>query len=127
MDVLALGSATWVEAVRVQGLGRDLLEGVDTQPGAAFEAWLLAERRHAAGLSAAVLREAATARLATGSAGEAIDLATKLVAFDEFDEEANALLIRAYVADGAVSRAREHLVATAARFRRSSESNRPRR
>lgn len=117
VDVLALGSATWVEAVRVQGLGRELLEGVDTQPGAAFEAWLLAERRHAAGLSAAVLREAATARLATGSAGEAIDLATKLVAFDEFDEEANALLIRAYVAGGAVSRAREHLVATVARFR----------
>jgi DNA-binding SARP family transcriptional activator len=118
VDVLALGSATWVEAVRVPGLGLELLEGVDTQAGAAFEAWLLAERRHAAGLSAAVLREAATARLATGSAGQAIELATKLVAFDEFDEEANALLIRAYVAIGAGARAREHLDATAARFRR---------
>jgi len=118
VDVLALGSATWVEAVRVPGLGRELLEGVDTQAGAAFEAWLLAERRHAAGLSAAVLREAATARLATGSAEQAIQLATKLVAFDEFDEEANALLIRAYVAMGAVARARDHLDATAARFRR---------
>lgn len=118
VDVLALGSATWVEAVRVPGLGRELLEGVDTQAGAAFEAWLLAERRHAAGLSAAVLREAATARLATGSAGQAIELATKLVAFDEFDEEANALLIRAYVTIGAVARARDHLDATAARFRR---------
>lgn len=118
VDVRALGSATWVEAVRVPGIGRELLEGVDTQAGAAFEAWLLAERRHAGGLSAAVLREAATARLATGSAGQAIELATKLVAFDEFDEEANALLIRAYVADGAGSRAQDHLDATAARFRR---------
>jgi DNA-binding SARP family transcriptional activator len=118
VDVLALGSATWVEAIRVPGLGRELLEGVDIQAGAAFEAWLLAERRHAAGLSAAVLREAATARLATGSAGQAIELATKLVAFDEFDEEANALLIRSYVAIGARARARDHLDATAARFRR---------
>jgi DNA-binding SARP family transcriptional activator len=118
VDVLALGSATWVEAVRVPGLGRELLEGIDTQAGAAFEAWLLAERRHAAGLSAAVLREAAIARLATGSAGEAIELATKLVAFDEFDEEAHALLIRAYVAIGAGARARDHLDATTARFRR---------
>jgi DNA-binding SARP family transcriptional activator len=118
VDVLALGSATWVEAVRVPGLGRELLEGVDPEAGAAFEAWLLAERRHKAGLSAAVLREAATARLATGSAGEAIELATKLVAYDEFDEEANALLIRAYIAIGAGGRARDHLDATAARFRR---------
>jgi len=118
VDVLALGSATWVEAVRVPGLGRELLEGVDTQAGAAFETWLLAERRHVAGLSAAVLREAATARLATGSASQAIDLATKLVAFDEFDEEANALLIRAYVAAGTGVRAQDHLDATAARFRR---------
>jgi DNA-binding SARP family transcriptional activator len=118
VDVLALASATWVEAVRVPGLGRELLEGIDTQAGAAFEAWLLAERRHAAGLSAAVLREAATARLATGSAEQAIELATKLVAFDEFDEEANALLIRAYVAAGAGARAQEYLDSTAARFRR---------
>jgi DNA-binding SARP family transcriptional activator len=118
VDVLALGSATWIEAARVPGLGQELLEGVDTQPGAAFEAWLLAERRHAAGLSAAVLREAATARLATGSAGQAIELATKLVASDEYDEEANALLVRAYVASGAVGRAQEHLDATVARFRR---------
>jgi DNA-binding SARP family transcriptional activator len=118
VDILALGSATWVEASRVPGLGQELLEGVDTQAGAAFEAWLLAERRHAAGLSAAVLREAATARLVAGSPERAIELATKLVAFDEFDEEANALLIRAYVASGAVGRAREHLDATVARFRR---------
>lgn len=118
VDVIALGSATWIEAVHVPGLGRDLLEGMDTQAGVAFEAWLLAERRHAAGLSAAVLREAATARLATGSAREAIELATTLVAFDEFDEEAHALLIRAYVAMGDAARARDHLEATAARFRR---------
>lgn len=118
VDVLVLGSGTWVEAVRVPGLGQELLEGMDSEAGAAFEAWLLAKRRHARSLSSAVLREAATARLATGSAEQAIDLATKLVAFDEFDEEANALLIRAYVASGAADRAQEHLDATVARIRR---------
>jgi len=37
VDVLALGSATWVEAVQVPALGQDLLEGIDVQAGAAFE------------------------------------------------------------------------------------------
>ena len=118
VDVATLASATWVQAVRVPGLGRELLEGVDVQSGAAFEAWLLAERRHIAGLSAAILREAATARLAEGSATQAIDLATKLVSYDEYDEESHALLIRAYVAAGAAAQARQHLDATVTRFRR---------
>jgi DNA-binding SARP family transcriptional activator len=101
VDVLALGSATWLEAVMVPGLGRELLEGIFVQAGAAFDAWLLAERRHVARLSAAVLREAATARLAMGSGEQAVELATKLVALDEFDEEANTLLVHAYLAVGA--------------------------
>jgi DNA-binding SARP family transcriptional activator len=118
VDVHVLSSATWMEAVRVRGLGRELLEGIDVSANAAFETWLLAERRHVTGLSAAVLREAATARLAAGSAREAIDLATKLVAFDEFDEEAHALLARAYVASGAIPEARQHVAAAANRLRR---------
>ena len=109
VDVLALGSATWVEAVQVPALGQDLLEGIDVQAGAAFETWLRAERRHAASVSAAVLREAATARLAMGWPDQALALATRLVALDEFDEEANILMIRTYLAIGAEQRAREHL------------------
>jgi DNA-binding SARP family transcriptional activator/Tfp pilus assembly protein PilF len=118
VDVHALGSASWVEAARVPGLGRELLEGVDIRADAAFEAWLLAERRHVAGLSASVLREAATARLAAGSPEQAVDLATRLVGFDEYDEEAHALLARAYVAAGAVDDARRHIASAAARIRR---------
>lgn len=117
VDVLALGSATWVEAVQVPALGRDLLEGIDVQAGAAFETWLRAERRHAASVSTAVLREAATARLAMGWPDQALALATRLVALDEFDEEANILLIRTYLAIGAEQRAREHLESAAARIR----------
>jgi DNA-binding SARP family transcriptional activator len=118
VDVLTLGSASWVEAAQVPGLGRELLEGVDVRADAAFEAWLLAERRHVAGISASVLREAATARLAGGAANEAVNLATKLVGFDEYDEEAHALLARAYVAAGAIDEARSHVASAAARLRR---------
>ena len=117
VDVHALGSATWVEAVQVAALGQDLLEGIDVQAGAAFETWLRAERRHAASISAAVLREAATARLAMGWPDQALALATRLVALDEFDEEANILMIRTYLAIGAEQRAREHLESAAARIR----------
>jgi len=117
VDVLALGSATWVEAVQVPALGQDLLEGIDVQAGAAFESWLRAERRHAASVSTAVLREAATARLAMGWPDQALALATRLVALDEFDEEANILMIRTYLAIGAEQRAREHLDSAAARIR----------
>jgi tetratricopeptide (TPR) repeat protein len=53
-----------------------------------------------------------------GAADQALELATRLVALDEFDEEAHALLIRAYVAAGSPARAREHLESTVERFRR---------
>lgn len=118
VDVRALASGTWVEAIRLPGLGRELLEGVEPDAGAAFEAWLLAERRHVSGLSAAILREAATARLAAGEAESAIELATRLVAIDEYEEEAHALLIRAHVAAGHGAEARRYLASTLERFRR---------
>lgn len=118
VDVLMLSSGTWVEAIRLPALGRELLDGVDVQASPAFEAWLVAERRHVAGLSSAILREAATARMAAGDARTAIELATKLVGFDEFDEEAHALLIRALVAGGAGDDARTYLATTTEMFRR---------
>ena len=118
VDVSILASGTWVDAIRLRGLGRELLEGVEPDASPAFEAWLLAERRRVAGLSAAILREAANARLAAGDAGAAIDLATRLVAIDEFDEEAQALLIRAHTAAGHGDEARRYLSATLDRFRR---------
>lgn len=118
VDVRTLGSGSWVEAVKVPGLGQELLEGVDAQVGAAYEAWLLAERRHLAGVSAAVLNEAATARLAAGDPNGAVELATRLIAYDEFDEESNALLLRALVASGALDEAQAYLERTVARFRR---------
>ncbi|HUH16675.1 MAG TPA: BTAD domain-containing putative transcriptional regulator, partial [Methylomirabilota bacterium] len=118
VDVRTLVSGTWVEALHLPGLGRELLEGVQPAADAAFEAWLLAERRHFAGVASAMLREAAVARLAGGDARSAVELATRLVVLDEYDEEAHALLIRAHVAAGNVADARRYLTAILDRFRR---------
>ena len=118
IDVRTLVSGTWVEALRIPGLGRELLEGIRPAADAAFEAWLLAERRRYAGDASAMLREAAVARLAASDARGAVELATRLVALDEYDEEAHALLIRAHVADGNLAEARRYLTATLDRLRR---------
>ena len=118
IDVRIVASGTWVEARRLPGLGRELLEGVDPTADAAFEAWLLAERRRHTGIAAAILREAATASLASGDSPSAVELATRLVALDGYDEEAQALLVRAHVASGNVADARRYLSSVMARFRR---------
>ena len=118
VDVRTLVSGTWVEAIHLPGLDRELLEGIQPTADAAFEAWLMAERRRLAGDSAAMLREAGVARLAAGDAPSAVELATRLVALDEYDEEAHALLIRAHVAAGHGADARRYLTTTLARFRR---------
>jgi DNA-binding SARP family transcriptional activator len=116
IDVRVIASGTWVDAVALPGLGREMLEGIQPDASPAFDAWLLAERRRVAGLAAAVLREAATARLAAAESRSAVELATRLVAMDEFDEEAQALLIRAHIAAGNGTEARRYLSATIARF-----------
>jgi len=118
VDARVLSSGTWVDAVRVPGLGRDLLEGVNVAAGAAFETWLLAERRRLSGLSASILREAANARLAAGDARSAIDLGTRLIALDEFDEEAHALLVRALASAGDQAGARRQLASAVEFLRR---------
>jgi len=118
IDVRTLVSGTSVEALHLPGLGQELLEGIQPAADAAFEAWLLAERRRYAGVSSAMLREAAVVRLASGDAPSAVELATRLVALDEYDEEAHALLIRAHVAAGHEPDARRYLKAVLERFRR---------
>lgn len=118
VDVRVLTTGTWVQASQVPGIGRELIEGISVQADPAFEAWLLAERLRLSHLSAAVLREAATARLAAGQAEAAMELATKLVAIDEFDEESQIVLVQAHRAAGGAARAGEYLAATIDRLER---------
>jgi tetratricopeptide (TPR) repeat protein len=68
-------------------------------------------------MSAAVLHEAGNARLGMGSPEQALELASRLVALNEYDEEAHILLTRAYLALGEEERARDHLESATSRIR----------
>jgi len=95
----------------------DLLEGV---PGAGtvFDAWLLVERRRLAGMSEAVLRDAALRALASGAALDAAALASRALALDEFDESAHELLVRCLARAGEAGAARHQANACEVLFRR---------
>src|SRR6266487_204815 len=77
VDVWALASGAWMDASQVPGLGCDLLAGMNFPTSAAFEAWLLSERRHVKASAHAALREAVTASLAAGQTRAAIDMARR--------------------------------------------------
>lgn len=117
VDIRALTAGTWVQALGVPGLGRQLLEGMAFPSSPAFEVWLLAERRHLAGAAENVLREAARAKLAAGDAARAVELASRLVTANSLDEDAQELLIRAYAASGDRAAAERQRDACIALFR----------
>jgi DNA-binding SARP family transcriptional activator len=96
VDVQLVLKGTWMEAVGLPGLGSDLLEGLAIKGAAAFETWLLAQQRHAAAASEAVLHEAALGSMARGSLEAAIGYAVRAAAMSPLDENHQALLIRLY-------------------------------
>lgn len=98
LDVLAQG--TWREGLELPGLGGELLEGQQFSGCPSFEVWLDGQRRHAASLSTALLREAALARLAEGAAEDATAIARRLVALEPLDENFQVLLVRCLGAAG---------------------------
>jgi DNA-binding SARP family transcriptional activator len=118
VDVHALTAGTWVQALEVPGLGRDLLEGMSFPSSPAFEVWLLTERRRLAAAAHNVLREAALAELAGGDPRKAVELAGRLVASNPLDEDAQELLIRAYAATGDAGAAKRQWDACVTLFRR---------
>jgi tetratricopeptide (TPR) repeat protein len=118
VDIHALTASTWVQAINIPGLGRELLEGMTFPACPGFEAWLLASRRHLAGAAEGVLREAARARLSSGDGARAVELASRLVATNPLDEDAQELLIRAYVTSGDLAAAEIQRDTCVALFRR---------
>lgn len=100
VDVRVLTSGDWLDALRVPGLERELLEGMTFATSPSFEVWLSAQRRHLEAGTEAILREAALARLASGAAAEAADLAGRLVRCNPLDENHQALLVRSLAAAG---------------------------
>jgi DNA-binding SARP family transcriptional activator len=101
------------------GLARgELLEGIDPESGAVFEAWLLVERRRLGGLCEAALHDAALGALAAGAAVEAASLASRALALNPFDESAHELLVRCLARSGDLAAARDHAQACDALFLR---------
>lgn len=100
VDVRTLVEGSWVEALAIPHLGRELLEGMDFSSSPAFDIWLLTQRRHLGAVAEGVLREAALARLARGEAVAAVELAGRLVRLNPLDENFQALLVRSLAASG---------------------------
>jgi DNA-binding SARP family transcriptional activator len=96
VDVQVVTKGTWMDAVALPGLGADLLEGMAVKGAAAFETWLLAQQRHAAAASEAILHEAALGSMARGALDAAIGYAVRAAAMNPLDENHQALLIRLY-------------------------------
>ena len=111
VDVRTITHGTWVDAVQVPDLGHDLLEGMSFGSSPGFEAWLSLERRHLAGASANVLREAVLSRLGDAQTRDAASLAQRLVRLDPLDESSQSLLIRSLASSGDEKAARAQIEA----------------
>lgn len=105
VDVRVVTSGTWPEAVRLPGLGEDLLDGYVVKGAAAFGSWLLSEQRHVAAAAEAILHEAALGSLSRGKLPDAIAYAVRATAMNPLDENHQALLIRLYRLAGDVDAA----------------------
>jgi len=116
VDVLAGGS--WMEAISLPGLGHELLDGLTFRASPGFEMWLENERRHVAGMTSAVLHQAALALLARGEAAPAAHHASELVRLNPYDENAHVLLVRCLRAAGHPDAASRHVEVCTELFRR---------
>lgn len=118
VDVDVLIHGNWQDALHLPGLGHRLLEGVNPTAGAAFEFWLENQQRHMAAAAQGVLHEAALATLAHGDTVAALELASRLVELNPFDENAQVLYVRCLTRAGDIDRARRQVEACTKLFRR---------
>ncbi len=96
VDVDVLVHGHWNAAIRLPGLGLDLLDGLALANAEPFEAWLLSQRRRLAAASESIVHEAALGLLARGELGRARELAVRATEMSPLDENHQALLIRIY-------------------------------
>jgi DNA-binding SARP family transcriptional activator len=96
VDATTVLSGSWSEAVRLPGLGSELLEGHPWRGAATFESWLLSEQRRVMAASEEILHEAALAAMSRGSLDEAIGYAVRLISMTPLEENHHALLVRLY-------------------------------
>ena len=116
VDVLERGS--WMEAVTLPGLGHELLDGLAFRSSPGFELWLESERRHIAGITGAVLHQAALALLGRGETDAAAARASDLVGLNPYDENAHVLYVRCLRAAGDQDAAERHVASCIQFFQR---------
>jgi DNA-binding SARP family transcriptional activator len=114
VDVEVVAHGIWSEAIELRGLGADLLDGLTISGAAAFESWLLSERRRVAAASEAILHEAALGALSQGALDSARGHAVRAAAMSPLDENHQALLIRLYRLAGDDTAAEQQYAAFAA-------------
>jgi len=117
-DIDVLAAARWQEAAELEGLGGELLEGMQFPGCAAFETWLTGERRRFAALTEAVLQDATLHALSVGSLGDGVGYASRLVTLNPLADTHQELLIRAYTMSGDRPAARRQLESAVRLFRR---------
>jgi DNA-binding SARP family transcriptional activator len=96
VDVDVLVHGHWNDAVKLPGLGLELLDGLSLAHAEPFEAWLLSQRRRLSAATESIVHEAALGLLARGEIDRARDLAVRATLMSPLDENHQALLIRIY-------------------------------
>ena len=96
VDVDVLIHGHWNDAVRLPGVGLDLLEGIALSHAEPFETWLLSERRRLTAAAESIVHEAALGLLSRGELDRARELAVRATEMSPLDENHQALLIRIY-------------------------------
>ena len=117
-DAGVLAAARWQDAVELEGLGGELLEGMQFPGCAAFETWLMGERRRLAALTEAALQEATLSALSVGNLDDGVGYASRLVTLNPLADTHQELLIRAYAMSGDPLAARRQLESAVRLFRR---------
>src|SRR5437763_3378616 len=117
VDVDVVTKGAWTDAVRLPGLGADLLDGTAVRGAAAFDTWLLAQQRWIAAAAEAILHEAALGSMSRGRLDDAVGYAVRAAAISPLDENHQALLIRLYRMSGDDDAARRQFDACVARLR----------
>lgn len=95
-----------------------LLEGLSFGDCPVFDSWLADQRYRLENCVQCLLYEAALAALASGEAGEAVELASQALRRDAFNADCNAVLVKALVGLGEHRRAREHVAKCADLYHR---------
>ncbi len=106
------------DGVAPRMLDGQLLEGLSFGDCPVFDSWLADQRYRLENCVQSLLYEAALAALASGAAGEAVELASQALRRDAFNADCNAVLVKALVALGEHRRAREQVAKCADLYHR---------